>query len=1127
MKITKDKILYSPTDLNHFVACKYHIKNDLLADEKKLKKKKISSNLQLRIKYGHEHEAKHFELFKKKYNQNITINRKLTDEQRFEATKQALIKGYEFIYNAFFIEKDFRGEFDFLIKTNTKSDLGDYSYEVYDTKISKNLKSKDVLQITGYSYLLSKVQGLLPKHMYLINGNSKFKKYKVNEFINYFTYTKNRFEKLLPELKKSDIYPEKCSYCQFCPWLDNCEKTWEDDNYINQVARINRSQVIKLKKENIGTVEALAKISALKIKSKINQASKIRLVQQAKLQEEKRLTGKSRYIFNDTEEGKGFYKMPKENEGDLFYDIEGFPQSEKRNYEYLHGIYYLNSKNNEYKSFVVKEYTENEEERIFIDLVNFLKKHFDKYPEAFIYHYNDYEKRALKDLSNEYSSFFPEGANLVDKLLRQKKFIDLYRVVEQCMQTTEKDISLKTIEKFYPAERNADVKTADDSIRLFEDWSATNDPKLMKDIINYNEEDCISTYKLRNFLLNEKPSTIPDFSQSDEEIEANSDTKDFEKREIEFIKKLEKKRNETNTVIIDDLISLVGFHRRELKVDTWAYYERIDKSPEELEDDPECLGNCIFIKELSEENPKRQRFKYKFNDQNFKIKEGANASDIFEKGIGRIEKIEELGENENFIEISIDKKKLAARNETPKVANLGPGRSPLPTAITEALYKFIDDFCDNQKTKYKCIEGFLKNDLPDINSFKTGEAIIDYSKDIIEQSINIVKKLNSSFLLIQGPPGAGKTYTSAKIILSLIKDKKKVGICSNTHKAINNLLSTIEELAAEENFEFEGFKKKSSKTEHQFNGKNIKESKIELASNNCLIYAGTAWLFSDERMDQKLDYVFIDEAGQVSLANSIAITTSTKNLVLIGDQMQLSQPIKGTHPKNAGKSALNFLLEDHDTIPHNKGIFLDKTRRLNENICEYVSDSFYESRLKSHPITKERTVSLSLKNIGNEGIYYLPALHKDCAQKSEEEANTIKKIFNEIIGKELVEPNKNGKDKIERKITNQDIMVVAPFNIQVNHLSKVLGKESRVGTIDKFQGQEAKVVFVSMTSSDPENIPRHKEFFFSRNRLNVAISRAECVAVILFNPNLLLAHCEKINEMRLVNNFCKLLKYEC
>jgi uncharacterized protein len=270
-----------------------------------------------------------------------------------------------------------------------------------------------------------------------------------------------------------------------------------------------------------------------------------------------------------------------------------------------------------------------------------------------------------------------------------------------------------------------------------------------------------------------------------------------------------------------------------------------------------------------------------------------------------------------------------------------------------------------------------------------------------------------------------------------------------------------------------------------------------------------------------MDYLFVDEAGQVALANTLAIATSTKNIILIGDQMQLSQPIQGVHAGNSGKSALDFLLEGEDTIPVSKGIFLSETRRLNKNICDYISSSFYDFRLKSHPVTNDRSVSLNLKNIKNEGIFYLPTDHIDCTQKSDEEAKIINDYYNKILGQDFKE---GGEIK---KISHDDIMVVAPFNMQVNNLEKIMEKkDARIGTIDKFQGQESKVVFISMTSSDPENLPRHKEFFFSRNRLNVAISRAQCVAIILFNSNLLLTSCQKINEMRLVNNFCKLLKYE-
>ena len=1121
MKISEQKILYSPSDLNNFISCKYHIRNDLVAKELNLKKREITADIELWRKYGDEHEAKYLKILQENNKPNITIDPKQSDKERFEATKDAIKKGFKLIYKAFFIDHDFRGECDFLIRVERKSNLGEYSYEVYDTKITKNLKSKHVLQITGYSYLISKEQGLMPLKMHLIDGANKIHNYKVSEFIDYFLYSKENFEKFLPIAKKTNLYPEKCSSCPMCPWLDECEKKWVNENYINQVCGIISSQVQKLKKENIKTISNLAEANPIEIKSKINLVTKIKLVNQAKLQEHKRLTNEIKTVLLTPEINRGFYKMPEPNEGDLFYDIEGFPQSESRPFEYLHGVYFFNKGKKEFKKFVINNYDILEEKRIFIELINFFKDHFDKYPDAYLYHYNNYEKRALKDLSISYSSVFPEGQYFIDSLLRQEKFIDLYLVVSQCIQTTEKDLSLKTIEIFYRKQRSSAVKSADESIKLFDHWCSTNESHLMEEIINYNKEDCISTHDLRQFLLTKRPKELPWFSQTHEEKDQNKDKKDFEINENLLIEKLESKRNQENKEFINNLIDLVGFHRREAKPSNWAYYDRKEKSPEELEDDPECIGNCTLIKEIDsgdslKNKDLKRKFKYKFNTQNFKIKEGDYALDIFtDHNFGKIQTISEIDDDENYIEIVTQD-----NGEMPVNLNLGPAPSPSTVVIAEALNRFIKSYLDENIIRYKCADDFLRKKLPDINFSKAGQSIIDYEKNIIEESIKVIKNLNSSYMLIQGPPGSGKTYTSAKIILSLLKEGKKIGVTSNSHKAINNLLEKIEKDAQIEEFVFDGIKVASNK-EDKFLGKNIKSiSSLKKLSENYNLYAGTAWLFSKDLFDQKLDYLFIDEAGQVSLANTFAIATSAKNLVLIGDQMQLSQPIKGIHVGNSGKSSLDFLLGEQDTIPAEQGIFLNQTRRLNSKICAYISSSFYDSRLKPHPITKTRNVDLKLKNIGNEGIFYLPMIHENCMQKSDEEVEIVKNFFEEIKGKDSID---EGKKKI---ITADDIMIVAPFNMQVNNFKRKFKTENlRVGTIDKFQGQESKVVFISMTSSDPENLPRHKEFFFSRNRLNVAISRGQCVAVILFNPNLLLANCNKINEMRLVNNFCKLLQY--
>jgi uncharacterized protein len=417
----------------------------------------------------------------------------------------------------------------------------------------------------------------------------------------------------------------------------------------------------------------------------------------------------------------------------------------------------------------------------------------------------------------------------------------------------------------------------------------------------------------------------------------------------------------------------------------------------------------------------------------------------------------------------------------------------------------------------------LNRTNPDVKGVKQGTNLIDEDKDLISQSSEIVKNLNNSYLTIQGPPGTGKTYSSANIIIELMKASKKVGVTSNSHEAIKTLLIAIEQQAESQNFEFSGMRKARSSDKYDWKFiKDITTGK-PLNFDEYSLYAGTSWFFVDPRMNKTLDYLFIDEAGQGALGTTIANATSAKNLVLIGDQMQLSQPMRAKHEGYARMSSLDFVLEDNDTILADKGVFLNVTRRLNNKICDYISSSFYDSRLTSDSITKTRSVNLKLNPIKDEGIFYVPIDHSGCSQRSDEEADLVEKTFNKIINRDF----KNG--KATGKISAKDIMVVAPYNAQANNIRERLKKkydDVRVGTIDLFQGQEAKVVLISMTTSDVDSLPRHKDFFFSRNRLNVAISRAECVAIIIFNENLLLASTSSIKEMKLINSFCKLLKFK-
>ena len=1125
MKIKNKKFLTSPSDLNNFVSCKYLIKNEIKFLNKEIRRNEESIDQKLWKEFGIKHEKKHFDLLKKYYKKNISIKQDLTEEERYKKTIEAVKKGYDLIYHAYLMDGDFRGEADFLIKVNTASELGDFSYEVYDTKITRKPKPRHIYQITAYSHMLSTIQGILPERMYLIDGDDITHQYKIKEFIDFYHYTKKNFDKFLKNIVKEKVYPEKCSHCNFCDYTDECEKIWTEDNYINQVAKINRSQIEKLKKIGINTVKKLASANPEKIKVKINKQALIDRISQAQLQEEKRETGKSKYIILDPDKGKGFYKLPKPDDGDLFFDIEGYPQEDGRGFEYLHGIYFKGPKGMEFKYFWAKDFKKKYEQENFIELINFFKTHFKKYPKAHLYHYNSYEKRSLRQLASLFSSDFPEASNFVDSLLRGEKFVDLFLVVNQSVRTTEKDMSLKSIEEvLYGFKRTSDVKKAEDSVKMYDFWLSSKDKKTKEDIIEYNKDDCESTFHLREFLVQNKPESIDWFLINEETEKKSIEKKDWEKIEVELKKSLEKKEIAKNP-LTETIKNLVGFHRRETKPEWWETYDRKEKTHDELEEDPECIGNCYSKSDKPEKVEKGYVFTYQFNDQDYKLKKDSTVYNAHQNlSLGSIIEITEDSPNKNIVKIKLTEKKYQTLGEMPSVLSLSR-RGPAQIAVLEqALNRFVENYINLKGASYKCILDLLNRGNPDLSKIKPGEKLIDENKNITEESIKVVKQMKNSCLSIQGPPGTGKTYNSAKIIIELMKDGKKVGVSSNSHEAIKNLLSEIERQAKAEKFEFKGMKKSSST--NLFNGEFIidviKDKPID--TKDFLLFGGTAWFFSNIRMNQKLDYLFIDEAGQVSLANTIAMATSSKNLVLIGDQMQLSQPIRGTHDGYAKLSSLDYILEDRDTIPPEQGIFLRETRRLNKEICKYISESFYDSRLIPHEVTQSRSVKLGLNNIKDEGIFFVPTDHFGNSQRSDEEADIIHNYYSKIIGKNF--EDEKGKGKLD--INN--IMVVAPFNVQTNNIKQKLLKkyseDTRVGTIDLFQGQEAKIVFISMTSSDAENLPRHKDFFFSRNRLNVAISRAQNVAIILFNPNLLLASANKIHEMRLMNNFCKLLAFK-
>lgn len=293
-----------------------------------------------------------------------------------------------------------------------------------------------------------------------------------------------------------------------------------------------------------------------------------------------------------------------------------------------------------------------------------------------------------------------------------------------------------------------------------------------------------------------------------------------------------------------------------------------------------------------------------------------------------------------------------------------------------------------------------------------------------------------------------------------------------------------------------------------------------LTTGAAQVAAGSAWLWSRPEMANSVDVLFVDEAGQMSLANVLAIAQAARSLVLLGDPQQLDQPQKGIHPPGAEVSALSHLLGEHTTLSGDQGIFLTETRRLHPDVCAFTSEVFYDGRLVARPENARQRLNTNGLFDGT-GLRYMPVQHWGNQSDSKQEVAVIAETVNSLLADKATWTDKEGNAE---PLSIQDILVMAPYNAQVALLAERLPAGARVGTVDKFQGQEAPVVFYSMTTSTPEDAPRGMEFLYSSHRFNVATSRARCIAVLVASPALFNVQCKTPRQMELANAFCRYLE---
>jgi predicted RecB family nuclease len=1042
-------------------------------------------------------------------------------------TVEAMRDGYDVIYQPTFFDGRWLGRADFLTRVDTPSAWWGFSYEAADAKLARRVRSEALLQLCEYSAHLERLQGTAPQSMHVILGDGTEHSYRLDEFSAYHATVKRDFDAALLE-GLDGTYPDPVEHCTTCGFAARCAAQRKRDDHLSQVARMRSSQVQALQLAGVATMTALALSSPDTDPPGRMQAETFKSLRaQAALQHQgAHSDGAPRFELLDAWElGHGLCALPRPSPGDLFFDMEGDGLARDVPLEYLFGAVDMDGTYHAWWG-----HDEAGEKRAFEEFVDFAIARLERFPDVHIYHYAAYEKTALRRLMSRHGTREEE----VDRLLRNQVLVDLYRVVRQGIRLSTDSYSLKKVERLYMPPREESIADAAGSMVMYERWLTSRegggegDSSLLEEIALYNERDCASTVLLRAWLEArraeeerlrgapvERPAAV-ERAVSEALHDTVEATQEVAAALLAGVPDVPEQRTAAERARWL-LAPVLSYHRRESKVGWWRHFDQLSMTPEELENDTYALGPLVQVG--SREDGGRVIERYRFDPQEHRIGKDDKPLDP--------ESRTERGYAPAVAEVAdID----SARGEitlsrTPAQMRWGSPRfliptTPIQTDVQEEslldLARWVVANGVDAPGLRRAGRDLLMRLPPRLRTAPDGELRIA-GETAPETATRLILDLDAGCLPIQGPPGAGKTHTAAEAILALLdQGRGPIGITALSHSAIRTLMGKIEELAPALGPMPRMIHQRSSTagTDAIRMARAPVDVEKALAEDAVDVVGGTSWLFSRPELEGMFDTLVVDEAGQLSLSDVLAVSRATRSLVLVGDPRQLAQPLQGSHPPGVGVSALDHLLDGDVTIAPDRGVLLDLTWRMHPAVSAFISRSFYENRLGSEPQCARQAVLED--GVAITGLRHAFVEHTGDRVRSDEEALRVRDIIDR-----LTQGTWRSDRGEERPLTLDDIVVVAPYNAHVACLVEALPPDARVGTVDRFQGQEAAVSIFSMATSSVEDLPRNLEFLFSLNRLNVAVSRARAVSILVCSPELLRARCHTPEQMRLVNALCR------
>ncbi len=1059
-----------------------------------------------------------------------------------EATRAALEAGAPVVYQATFADAGFIGFADFIVRRP------DGRYRVQDSKLARHARVTALLQLAAYASQLDRIGIASDDVVELLLGDGTNSEHRRDDITPVYVQRVARLRQLVDERVAADgpvaWGDPRYTHDGRCP---TCELEVQANRDVLLVGSLRVTQREPLAEAGITTIDELAASSGPvphlidSTVDNLRAQARLQLVAEAaelavEASGERGPDDPPLAPPVEVREAAALAAIPEPNAGDLFFDFEGDPlytegDATSWNLDYLWGMV---DDQEQYTALWAHSFDEEREALLqFLELVKLRRQ---AHPDLHIYHYASYERTHLTTIAARHGV----GEADVDQLLHDGVLVDLYPIVKRSVRVGSRSYSIKKLEPLYMGDelREADVKSGADSIteyvrarRLVESGGAAETveaERILDDLADYNRYDCVSTRRLRDWLLaiarREGVEPVPPAYL------AEGAAKIYEPTPLALqLRELVGPAAPGDGRTPDELAlalsaAAIDYHDREAKSFWWSHYLRVDQPVDSWENHRDVLVvdpaasrvEQRWYEEGTRQHPRREVRLGGRIAPGSRFGIGANVFLLYDWPApfpsSTLRPGQRAWSSGTILEVTdsgvlVEEVGVADATWPALPMAMTPGWPPDSRALKAAIAEWAAPI---PATVPALPSNPAMDVLRRLPPRAAGGLAPVIGADYVDAVVESVRRLEHSYLAVQGPPGTGKTYVASHVIARLVAEHGwRIGVVAQSHAVVEHVLEAVVAAGLDAALVGKAVKDPAEVESRMFTAFAKKDdlSKFTAERPSGYVIGGTAWDFCNVKRVPRgsLDLLVIDEAGQFSLASTIAVSVAARNLLLLGDPQQLPQVSQALHPEPVDTSALGWVADGHEVLPPEYGYFLAESRRMHPAVAAPVSRLAYQGELRSHPVASTR----SLDGI-EPGVRPIPVDHEGNTTWSPEEAELVVELVASLLGRDWSDARDTASGPVRspaRPLEQADLIVVTPYNAQLTTVREALDRagypDVPVGTVDKFQGQEAAVAIVSLAASSASAAPRGIEFLLLKNRLNVAISRAKWAAYLLYSPGLL------------------------